>query len=370
VSAVRVAFVSSHAGLGGSERYLERLMAGLGDQWFSSVVVLDEGDFVARLQRSGYEPRVLPTSAKLLSMLWSAWRLRRLIAETRPQLVHANGVKAALISVLATAGTRSAVLWLKHDLSWDGRLGRAIARRCRIVVGVSSAVIEPLGSPSVSRVVLTGVPVSRIDASTAREHALALAGDGASAVVCLVGRLHPMKGHREVLAILPRLLREIPGLRVAFAGPEDSATPGYRDELRKEAESGGVDASVRFLGYREDVSALLAGSDAVVVPSLPDDRGMGREGFGLVAVEAMAVGTPVVAYADGALPEVVGDCGLLVPAGDRSALAEALLRVLRDGPLREDLAQRGRERVAERYGEEAWVEAIQGAYREALTRAR
>jgi len=81
-----------------------------------------------------------------------------------------------------------------------------------------------------------------------------------------------------------------------------------------------------------------------VIPSVPDDQGMGREGFGLVGIEALALRTPVVGYADGALPEVLGACAVLVAPGDRRALGTAIAQVITDGALREDLVQRGRAR--------------------------
>ena len=69
-------------------------------------------------------------------------RLRRRLRRDPPEVVHANGLKAALVSVLATMGTRLPVLWVKHDFSFDGRLAALVARRCRIVVTVSAAVAE------------------------------------------------------------------------------------------------------------------------------------------------------------------------------------------------------------------------------------
>ena len=82
----------------------------------------------------------------------------------------------------------------------------------------------------------------------------------------------------------------------------------------------------------------------VATPSVPAERG-NTESFSLVALEAMLVGTPVVGYAEGGIPEVVGPCGLLVPTGDRHALRNALLRALRDDQLRSRLARCGRERL-------------------------
>ena len=98
------------------------------------------------------------------------------------------------------------------------------------------------------------------------------------------------------------------------SAPRGSSGPEYVAELHAALAREGLTDAVSFLGYREDALELISGFDVVVVPSVPDERGFGREGFGYVGLEAFAVGTPVVAYDDGALRETLGDCAVLVPA--------------------------------------------------------
>jgi glycosyltransferase involved in cell wall biosynthesis len=128
-------------------------------------------------------------------------------------------------------------------------------------------------------------------------------------------------------------------------------------------ELGLADAVVE-LGHRDDAVDVLAASDVVVVPSVPDDRGFGREGFGLVALEAMAVGTPVVASADGALPEVLACCGVLVPPGDTAALARATVDLLADDRRRAALGACGQARARTSFRLDAMAEAMAASYRE------
>ena len=115
--------------------------------------------------------------------------------------------------------------------------------------------------------------------------------------------------------MLPEVVRRVPGVRVALVGPENPSRPEYVAELRAALAREGLTDAVSFLGFREDALELISGFDVVVVPSVPDERGFGREGFGYVGLEGFAVGTPVVAYDDGALRETLGDCAVLVPAG-------------------------------------------------------
>ena len=338
----RVTFVSSHARHGGSERYLERLVEELDDEHVGSIVALEDGPMVERLRARGRDVTVLPTGRRL-SMLPAAFRLRRHLRRTGAGVVHANGVKAALVCVLA--GSRP--VWVKHDHSWDGWLARLIGLRCREVVGVSPAVVEVFRTvPRVQvSVVPTGVRVSLVDREAARATVRALVGDRSGPVLTLVGRFHPVKGHLDLLAAAP------PGAVVLFVGDDEPSTPEHSARVR---EAAARDGAVVATG-RDDALTLLAGSDVAVVPS-------GPEGFGLVAVEAMAVGTPVVAYAAGALPDVVGDAGLLVPPGETAALREALERVLTDTAVRERVVAAGHKRVRTLFDPDRWVEAMRNRY--------
>ena len=162
--------------------------------------------------------------------------------------------------------------------------------------------------------------------------------------------------------MLPEVVRRVPDVQVALVGAESSTRPEYVAELRAALAREGLTDAVSFLGFREDALELISGFDVVVVPSVPDERGFGREGFGYVGLEGFAVGTPVVAYDDGALRETLGDCALLVPAGDRAALADALVRVLDDAALRARLVGCGRERLEGRFSVETMVEAMKAQY--------
>jgi glycosyltransferase involved in cell wall biosynthesis len=112
----------------------------------------------------------------------------------------------------------------------------------------------------------------------------------------------------------------------------------HRDELGRLAETHGVAGAVRFLGTGTAlVERTMAAADVLVAPSL-------SEGFGLVALEAMAMERPCVASRTGGLAEIIEDgaSGLLVPPADAQALAAAILRLARDPELRVRMGRRGR----------------------------
>jgi alpha-1,3-rhamnosyl/mannosyltransferase len=146
------------------------------------------------------------------------------------------------------------------------------------------------------------------------------------------------KPHKD----LPTLLRAFaqinvrhPDLRLLLVGRD---APGYASSVLGDTPAA---RRVRFTGHVDDstLRALYAGAEAFVFPSR-------YEGFGLPPLEAMASGTPVVCSDAASLPEVVGEAALLFPAGDVTAAAGAILRLLGDDELRASLVRAGRERAA------------------------
>jgi glycosyltransferase involved in cell wall biosynthesis len=367
-TAVPVAFVSSHATRAGSERYLSLLLEQIDPAYVRSVICLKAGPFADELEGLGYPLEVIDTGARAPAIISSAWRLRRSLRRSGSAVVHANGVKAALVSTAATIGTDIAVVWFKHDVSRDGWQARLIASRCARVVAASKAVTTTFrdGLRDKVEVLHYQMPDPPVDAAEGRRLVLAeFEPPEPAAVVTLVGRLDPFKGQAELLAIAPELIEQVPGLRFLFVGGEDPAHPDRPAALRREVTARGLEEVVRFTGHRHDALALIAGSDLLAIPSVTNESGMGKEAFPYVGLEALALGTPVIGYDHGGLPEQVGECGVLVPPGDRSALRDVILRLVGDAPERERLARCGRERFLALFALHDLVETVAQRYRTA-----
>jgi glycosyltransferase involved in cell wall biosynthesis len=123
-----------------------------------------------------------------------------------------------------------------------------------------------------------------------------------------------------------------------------------------------LDGTVRFTGRltAEELAQHYSAAQIAIVPSL-------YEGFGLPAAEAMACGTPVIASTGGALPEVVGDAGMLVPPGRADALAAAIRQLLNDKQAQLRMSEAGRKRVEENFSWEQAARRTLEVYREVLT---
>ena len=155
-----------------------------------------------------------------------------------------------------------------------------------------------------------------------------------------IGRMAPNKSlERALIALLVARAHYDPDTTLLVVGRP--VVPSYTAALHRFADELGLHDAVTFAGALsdDDLSTALRRADALVVSSR-------HEGFGVPVIEAMSVGVPVVANAAGALPEVVGDGGLLVDAADPYVVADAADRVGRDAPLREVLARAASARVA------------------------
>jgi glycosyltransferase involved in cell wall biosynthesis len=177
--------------------------------------------------------------------------------------------------------------------------------------------------------------------------------------VCQVGNIHPIKG-QHILVEAIHLARQRSGrrIRALIVGRMHELQQRYADNLHAQIESFGLRGEVIMTGQRRDIPEILNAVDLVVTPSF-------TESFGIAAAEAMACGRAVVASRVGGLPDVVaeGETGLLVPANDASALAEAIIKLAGDADLRKQMGEAGRRRA-----ERLFAPGVIGAAHEALYR--
>jgi glycosyltransferase involved in cell wall biosynthesis len=298
-------------------------------------------------------------------------RLGHLLRRVRFDLIHAHSWRTELGAVLWGRVFSRVPVVLRTVHNTDefyvrpgyASLARASANRLDRIVVISDAVgryLREAGVPAEKLVrIYYGLDVRGWGSSTENSCSPSAIPHPQTSIA-VVARLAPQKGHTILLDALPRVLASVPDVSVRIVGHEELSTVA---ELRAYAAARGVAEHVEFDGFRGDVPELLREIDLFVLPSL-------WEGFGLVLLEAMAAGRPIVASAVGPIPEVVldGETGLLVPPGDPGALAEAIVRVLSDRALAERLGRAGRARVERAFGLDRMVEQTDALYRELLGR--
>ena len=364
---MRVLHLIDHLGPGGSQTTLVDLLEVRGDTvipavWCLSRRVLPE--LSERLNRAGVPPEVLGLSkANPLGVV----QLRRRLAAARPDLVHAHLEYSSVLAAAAVpAGSGvKVVLHLENDVYQRPRLARLAVRllvtRISGYIAISSGVRElasrAYGAGAGPMVVVPpGINVSRFDRARIDPAVTGVFRQGASRVVGTVGRLSRQKAVHVLLDATPQLLADDPDTRILIVGDGP-----LRGALERQARRLGVSRAVTFLGHLRDVLPVYAAMDVFVLPSR-------YEGFGVVFLEAMASGVPVIGTRVVGSREAVDDgvTGLLVPPGDAPALASAVLRLLSDPELRNRIQSAAREKVLRDHTRERTASNTESFYRELI----
>jgi glycosyltransferase involved in cell wall biosynthesis len=170
-------------------------------------------------------------------------------------------------------------------------------------------------------------------------------------IICIAGRFSPEKGHLVLVEALHEIKDSCNFLCIICG------TGLLEDEIKERAKVLGLEDRVVFLGQRDDMETVYDAVDLVVQSST-------AESFGLVVVEAMAKGLPVIASAVGGIPEIIrhGVTGFLVPPDDHNALAAAITAVLYDDGLMKRVGEAARSDVRERFGVKVFVKNIKAVY--------
>jgi glycosyltransferase involved in cell wall biosynthesis len=182
-------------------------------------------------------------------------------------------------------------------------------------------------------------------------------------VILQAGRLDPYKGHRLHLKALAELGSGF-AWQALFVGSAQPTGKSYARSLEKLREKLGLTARVEFLGHRSDVDELMTAADIFCHPNI------GPEPFGMVFVEAMLAGLPVVATEMGGAKEILSDGGGLLVAPKAAPLAHALRGLMVNRSLREEMGQKGREIARGRYTMESATRGLAEALSELTNRRR
>jgi len=361
--------------LGGGQTALLLLAENLDRNLFEVFVCSDgEGPLAEAVRRSGISFVSAPLNKKL--NFRSRREIASLLRELKIDILHTHGGVAGLHGRIAArlAGTPAIVHTLHgiHYLHYRNPLLRRLyvllERRYsrftdRLVLVCQSDLrrarrykLAPEGKMTV---ILNGLDVRPMAkaADLARRRS-ELGWTPGRPVVGTIARLHRQKGISHLLQASRRILKAVPETRIVVVGDGPQS-----DRMRRDALRLGLGERCLFLGAREDATALLALFDIFVLPSL-------WEGLPFVLVEAASLGKPIVATAVDGVPEILeeGQTGLLVPPGDSEALANAVIRLLRDKDEAGRLAEKARSLVPPRFPLRRMVERTQNLYLELLNR--
>jgi glycosyltransferase involved in cell wall biosynthesis len=305
--------------------------------------------------------RAVAPRADLAALL----RLRTVLGEVRPDVVHAHSSKAGALARLARlASPRIPVVYTPHGFAFAGHFSSALERHAyrtveRLLMPLTSRIVcvceaearlaRSLGVPDRVRVVHNGIGPAPPGAADERIAELSRRGP----VVGTLSQLRPGKGLETLIAATPTVLASHPDAQFVIVGDG----PGL-PELRETARAQGVAGAVHFVGASTDPLPVLRGMDVFVQPSW-------AESFPYVILEAMSLGAAIVATNVGGVSEALvdGESGLLVPPRSDRALAAAVIGLVGDPGRRAELGAAALERVR-LFSRTAMIEQLTEVYEE------
>lgn len=303
-------------------------------------------------------------------------RQRTLLRSFSPQIVHAHGFRAGLITLLTlrTLKTRPKfVLSLHNQASGQGLRGRVetrvetmLARGADLVLGASTDLVDrarELGAQTARFLPAAAPEVTPVSAEAAAATRASLAEefdfDPGALIVLAVGRVAKQKNYPMLVRALVRLGGENhQGEIVALiAGAADEEVLADVRAQYDDAAAASAIPALHFLGPRDDIAELAAAADIYALTSVWEARA-------LVLQEALMTGKAIVATATGGSAELVGDAGILIDHDDDAAFAAAVAELAIDPARRAELGARARARGAELPDEREVAEELAGLYTE------
>lgn len=384
---IRILRVIARLNMGGPAIHVSNLAAGLEPRGYETTLVAGslargEDSMAFLAERLDIPVRTIPELQREVSPIddaRSVRRMREIIRELRPHILHTHTAKAGAIAraaALVSGAARPAILvhtFHGHVLkgyfdpvrtAFFKEVERSLARVTDALVAVSPEIRDELVAAGIAprekfSVIRLGIPLGeRLGDATADLDYRRLYGISESAfVVGWVGRMTDVKDTDAVLEIV-RAARDR-GLEAVLVMVGDGPD---RVRLEQLAHDIGIARSTFFVGYQPEVAGYYRLFDAFLLPSV-------NEGTPVSAIEALASGTPVVATRVGGVPDVVrdGEDGFLFEPGDTDDAAERLALLASDATLRSALGASGRERVLRRYSVSRLVEDVDRLYRSLLS---
>ncbi|MBI3921841.1 MAG: glycosyltransferase family 4 protein [Armatimonadetes bacterium] len=381
---MRVLYLNHVSSMGGAEHSLLELLKRVPRDEVEPVVALPEGGPLASHLRSISIEIVTASLVRLklrlgllrafktgLRILGARRKLSRFVEAREIDLLHANSVSSHFVAGPVGKSQGRPVVWHVRDLRpipiARGMLGQTATR----IIAISQAVRRSLldqGFPEDKIVVLyNGVDTARFhpgrSGGTERGRLNVPSG---SFVFGMIAQMVPWKRHDLFLAAASEIAVRYPHARFWIVGDDVFADhPDYVASLRAQSSSPALSGKVSFLGYREDIEAVIAGLEALVLPS-------DAEPFGRVLIEAMAMGKPVIATRAGGPPEILeeGHHGYLTNPGDRNELYQAMARMIEEPERSHNMGTAARRHVEDCFSIDRHVAATVSLYRELVEQGR
>ncbi len=364
---MRIVYVLTSLGVGGAERQVLALAERMAARGHAvSLLVLrppQHEEWPTKVDRIYLDVRKTP-----ISLFAGIVKARRFLRSFSPDLIHSHVFPANMMARVLCLFHPAPVLSTVHNV-YEGSWPRMLAYRLTDPLCVWTTAVS--GAAAARYVRLKAVPATKFSVLTngidtvefapdqeRRTSMRAMMGAVENFVWLTAGRIAPAKDYPNLLRAFGKLLKSSPQTQLWVAG--ESSGPEFT-AVQKVAEELGLRASVRWLGLRRDIPALLDAADGFVLASA-------WEGMPLVAGEAMAMEKLVVATDVGGVRELMGDTGVIVPAKDSDALARAMLAQMESrSDNRDSPGRAARQRILSQFSMDVKADEWEALYRTVLT---
>lgn len=336
--------INNSINYGGAERYVSVLANALVKGGFRVVVIACDGPITKYLDRKIIHEKIEPMKGiSKQDQLKIAKVIEKVCKKHDIDLIHCNSLADFRASSLIKNILDIPLIFTAHLIAETPEtpiIGAELGKMADKVIAISNFIRTHLIKTGLfeSKLSLTyhGIDVNKFkQRKPSSRLKFSLGARGNERIIMNVARLYPIKGIDQLIRAVPIILEKGNSIKVVSVGGGF-----YKDEYASLAKTLGINNKIVFLGARDDVEKLLSAADIFCLSSR-------SESLSLAILEAMAEGKPVVATKVGGIPEVVIDntTGLLVPAENPQALANAINKLLEDKDLAKRLGNNGKERV-------------------------
>ncbi|MCQ9207027.1 MAG: glycosyltransferase family 4 protein [Omnitrophica bacterium] len=328
----------------------------------NNITVVSSGGVLAGiLEQNGITHIKLPVHRKSISALFLVPKIKRILKIHHIDIVHASSRVPAWIGFLACKLTGTPFVTSCHGFYSRHALSRIMGRGKLVIViseSIKQRMVEAFNVPEEkTRLVYRGLDLAEYPYCPDKH-----AGGEDKFIIINIARLTPIKGQREFIEAMERVLRVTKHAEAWIVGGVEAGKEYYLQQLKDLAQKLKIEKNIKFLGRRNDVLKLLKEADCLVLSTnIP-------EGFGRVVIEAGAAGTPVCAADAGGVKEIVasGISGLLFPPKDPAKMAETIIKMAGDPAFRIKCAENLRKKVEENFTVEKMARRTLAVYEEAL----
>lgn len=354
--------------VGGVERGTVELARHLVIRGHKAVVISGGGKLVKKLEESGVKHYQLPVGKKsLFTVISMVGRVARIIKRENIHIVHARSRVPAIIAFFAvklirgksrllpdhpifvtTAHGHYSKHWFSRVMGWG-----------KVVIVASNPMahymMEGFGVPYARiRLIPRGVDLDKFTYTDPQER------QNKEFTIGMIARITPLKGHADFIKAVANVWRNVRNLKVLIVGTPPEGKEKYKEETELLVRRSGLSRVVEFLGYRQDIPAILKKLDLLVSATTTP------EAFGRSIVEAMASGVPVVVTKVGGVIDIVKDKenGLMCYPGAAKEMADCIMRIAKDRQLASSLAKRARQDIEDKFSLRKMVDETIKVYEE------